>query len=81
MKKHTINPPTPLTHLSSRVLPLQLDALVVDETSMLDLSLAAALFRALPTNAKVVLVGDVDQLPSVGAPWERGRCSRTSPGM
>ena len=46
---------------------MQLDALVVDETSMLDLSLAAALFRALPTTATVLLVGDVDQLPSVGA--------------
>lgn len=46
--------------------PLQLDALIVDETSMVDISLMHALLRALPPTARLVLVGDVDQLPSVG---------------
>jgi len=46
--------------------PLELDFLVVDETSMLDLLLAHNLFQAVPVTASVVLVGDVDQLPSVG---------------
>jgi ATP-dependent exoDNAse (exonuclease V) alpha subunit len=40
---------------------------VVDETSMLDVVLANQLLRAVPPWAAVVLVGDVDQLPSVGA--------------
>jgi exodeoxyribonuclease V alpha subunit len=48
--------------------PLETDVLVVDETSMLDLALANQLFDAIdPTRTHVVLVGDVDQLPSVGA--------------
>ena len=47
--------------------PLPLDALIVDEASMIDLSLMATLVRALPDGARLVLVGDVDQLPSVGA--------------
>ena len=46
--------------------PLELDVLVVDESSMLDLSLANSLLRALPQRARLVLVGDVDQLPSIG---------------
>ena len=46
--------------------PLEIDALVVDETSMLDIQLTAQLLRAVPKNALLVLVGDVDQLPSVG---------------
>lgn len=45
---------------------LELDWLVVDEVSMLDLPLAHALLRALPDDARVLLVGDADQLPSVG---------------
>ena len=40
---------------------------VIDEASMLDTKLAAAVFSAVPENAHLVLVGDVDQLPSVGA--------------
>lgn len=48
------------------VQPLDLDLLVVDETSMVDVSLMNALMRAMPRHACVVLVGDVDQLPSVG---------------
>jgi len=47
--------------------PLALDLLVVDETSMVDLRLMNQLLRAVPPEACVVLVGDVDQLPSVGA--------------
>jgi exodeoxyribonuclease V alpha subunit len=46
--------------------PLPAQALVIDEASMLDLPLAAALFSAVPDPARVVIVGDVDQLPSVG---------------
>jgi len=46
--------------------PLDLDALIVDEASMLDQPLAFALVRALPGHARLILVGDVDQLPSIG---------------
>jgi len=47
--------------------PLDLDLLVVDEASMLDLILANKPIKAVPPGAHVLLVGDVDQLPSVGA--------------
>ncbi len=46
--------------------PLELDLLVVDEASMINLPLGRALFEAVPLGATVLLVGDVDQLPSVG---------------
>jgi exodeoxyribonuclease V alpha subunit len=46
--------------------PLDCDLLIVDETSMVDVSLMNHLLRALPANANLLLVGDVDQLPSVG---------------
>ncbi len=46
--------------------PLACDLLVVDETSMVDVLLMKALMRALPARAALLLVGDVDQLPSVG---------------
>jgi exodeoxyribonuclease V alpha subunit len=46
--------------------PLECDLLVVDETSMVDVPLMRALVRALPDQAALILVGDVDQLPSVG---------------
>ena len=46
--------------------PLRCDALVVDEASMIDLQLCVALLRAVPPAGRLVLVGDVDQLPSVG---------------
>jgi exodeoxyribonuclease V alpha subunit len=46
--------------------PVRSDLFVIDEASMLDVQLAASLFQAIPTGAAVVLVGDVDQLPSVG---------------
>ena len=46
--------------------PLDCDLLVVDETSMVDVPLMRALLRALSDRAALLLVGDVDQLPSVG---------------
>ncbi len=46
--------------------PLETDLLVVDESSMVDVVLMNQLLRAVPDNAAVLLVGDVDQLPSVG---------------
>jgi exodeoxyribonuclease V alpha subunit len=46
--------------------PLRCDLLVVDETSMVDVPLMHAVLRAVPEQAALVLVGDVDQLPSVG---------------
>ena len=47
--------------------PLQCDALIVDEMSMVDVLLMHSLLKALPEKASLVLVGDPDQLPSVGA--------------
>lgn len=47
--------------------PLAADLVIVDEASMLDVVLAAALVCALPPHCALVLIGDVDQLPSVGA--------------
>ncbi|RMH17087.1 MAG: ATP-dependent RecD-like DNA helicase [Acidobacteria bacterium] len=47
--------------------PLAADVVVVDEASMLDVQLAASIARAIPERGRLVLVGDVDQLPSVGA--------------
>lgn len=47
--------------------PLEIDLLVIDETSMVDAQLFRAVMAALPPQAQLLLVGDVDQLPSVGA--------------
>lgn len=47
--------------------PLKCDALIVDEVSMVDVLLMHSLLRALPPEASLILVGDPDQLPSVGA--------------
>ncbi len=47
--------------------PLPCDLLIVDEASMLDTRLAANLFDAIPSSAHLLLVGDADQLPSVGS--------------
>ncbi len=47
--------------------PLGENVIIVDEASMLDLSLTAALFRAIKRGARLILIGDSDQLPSVGA--------------
>ncbi len=46
--------------------PVPADAILVDEASMIDLRLFASLLRAIPAGARLVLVGDADQLPSVG---------------
>lgn len=46
---------------------LECDVLIVDEASMIDAFLMSALLRALPDQARLILIGDVDQLPSVGA--------------
>ena len=46
--------------------PLEADILVVDEVSMVDVQLMAALLRARPAGCRIVLVGDADQLPSIG---------------
>lgn len=47
--------------------PLEGDALIVDECSMIDIILMYNLMKAIPENMRLVLVGDIDQLPSVGA--------------
>jgi exodeoxyribonuclease V alpha subunit len=46
--------------------PLDCDVLIIDETSMVDILLMYNLLKAIPEDAVVILVGDVDQLPSVG---------------
>ncbi len=46
--------------------PLEAHAVIADEASMIDLPMAEALLSALPSSARLVLVGDADQLPSVG---------------
>ncbi|AKD05420.1 exodeoxyribonuclease V subunit alpha [Pontibacter korlensis] len=47
--------------------PLRTDVLIIDECSMLDVHLAASLLRAVPPQGQLVLIGDADQLPAVGA--------------
>jgi len=47
--------------------PIEADVVLIDEASMVDQRLFASLLRALPEGARLVLVGDADQLPSVGA--------------
>ena len=46
--------------------PLECDLLVIDETSMVDIMLMQALMKAVPDDAALLIVGDIDQLPSVG---------------
>lgn len=46
--------------------PLKCDVVIVDEASMVDVSLLDALLRAMPRTAAIVMVGDADQLPSIG---------------
>ncbi len=46
--------------------PLSCSLAIIDEASMIDINLAASLFKALPLNCQVILVGDENQLPSVG---------------
>lgn len=47
--------------------PLEADVIIIDEMSMVDVSLMSALLSAVPAEARVILSGDADQLPSVGA--------------
>ena len=47
--------------------PLRGDVLIVDESSMIDIVLMNSLLKAIPKNMSLILVGDIDQLPSVGA--------------
>ena len=47
--------------------PLEGDVLIVDECSMIDIMLFYNLMKAIPVNMRMILVGDIDQLPSVGA--------------
>jgi len=56
-----------VTFQKSEQEPLEADAVIVDEMSMVDLTLFSALLRALRPGTRLVLVGDADQLPSVGA--------------
>lgn len=53
--------------LHSQVDPLDAQAVIVDESSMIDTYLMNALLRALKTGTRLILIGDIDQLPSVGA--------------
>lgn len=46
--------------------PLDGDVLIIDETSMIDISLFYSLLKAIPLGMKLIMVGDIDQLPSVG---------------
>ncbi len=46
--------------------PVKCDLIIIDEASMIDTSLLFSLLRAIPSGARVLFVGDVDQLPSVG---------------
>lgn len=47
--------------------PLELDVIIIDEASMIDIYLMVYLFRALPLHSQIVIIGDVGQLPSVNA--------------
>lgn len=54
------------TFKRNRENPLEADLVIIDESSMMDIILANSLFRAIAGDAALILVGDVDQLPSVG---------------
>ena len=58
----------PISGLFSRdeMNPLEADSIIIDESSMIDDELAADLMRALKPGAQLILIGDADQLPSVG---------------
>jgi exodeoxyribonuclease V alpha subunit len=57
-------PPHGFEHDQNR--PLRAGAVIVDEASMIDITLMHSLLKAIPTAARLILVGDIDQLPSVG---------------
>jgi exodeoxyribonuclease V alpha subunit len=58
--------PNENTFLRNEYNTIKKDVIIVDETSMLDIRLAAALFSAVSPTSQIILIGDVDQLPSVG---------------
>lgn len=64
---HDDSPAETDEHGRTRGGPIVAGAVVVDEASMIDVRLMAALLRAIPTGARLLIVGDVDQLPSIGA--------------
>ena len=59
--------PRERTFLRDKITPLDADLVIIDESSMLDLSLGRALLRAIKPSTQLILVGDADQLPPVGA--------------
>lgn len=62
-----VNPATPGRFVHNEMNPLKTNCVIVDEVSMVDVPLMYALLKALPRDCKLILVGDKDQLPSVGA--------------
>lgn len=46
--------------------PLECDLIIIDESSMIDTQLMYSLLKAIPSNARIIFVGDINQLPSVG---------------
>jgi exodeoxyribonuclease V alpha subunit len=58
--------PEAVASSAARTNPLDCDLLVIDETSMVDVMLMQPLLRAVPDKAALLIVGDIDQLPSVG---------------
>jgi exodeoxyribonuclease V alpha subunit len=59
--------PTTMAFTRTENNALSLDVLIIDEASMIDIFLAHAILKALPYHAHLILLGDVDQLPPVGA--------------
>ena len=59
------NPSQGFTYNESK--PLDTNMVILDEGSMVDISLALSLFQAIPTGAKLVILGDTNQLPPIGA--------------
>ncbi len=55
-----------LTFVHNELKPLKYDTVIVDEMSMVDIFLFCSLLRALPSHARLIIIGDSDQLPSVG---------------
>ena len=57
--------------------PLKVDAVIVDEMSMVDIQLLGSLLRAIPSGKRLILVGDPDQLPPVGPGFPFSDCLRS----
>ena len=57
--------------------PLKVDAVIVDEMSMVDIQLLSSLLRAIPSGKRLILVGDPDQLPPVGPGFPFSDCLRS----